>query len=162
MDKMEQLEFESIIQPILEIDEYLKLKEMRHHGITRFDHCERVAKFTYRFTKFFHLNYNEATFAAMLHDFFTTEVKKVNVYSKMARHPKIAVDNSSKYFELSDLEKDIILTHMFPVTVKPPKYLESWIVDFIDDVVALYEWGYSFRKEAIAVTTFLIHFIQIR
>lgn len=162
MNMINKMEYESIIQPVLEVDEFLKLKEMKHHGITRFDHSERVARYTYLITKKLHLNYYEATFAAMLHDFFTTEVKNVNVYSKMARHPKIAVDNSSKYFELSNLEKDIILTHMFPVTFQPPKYLESWIVDFIDDVVALYEWGFSFRKEAVAFTTFLIHLISLK
>ena len=159
---MKQLEYESIIQPVLEVDEFLKLKEMRHHGISRFDHSERVARLTYQITSFFHLNYREATFAAMLHDFFTTEVMKVNVFKKLSRHPRIALNNSSKYFELSDMEQDIILTHMFPVTFDPPKYLESWLVDAIDDAVALYEWGTSFGKEAIAFITFLIHFIQIR
>ena len=162
MNKMKQLEYESIIQPVLEIDEFLQLKEMKHHGISRFDHCERVARLTYRLTRLFHLNYQEATFAAMLHDFFTTEVKQLNVFQKLAKHPRIALNNSSKYFALSDLEQDIILTHMFPVTFDPPKYLESWLVDAIDDAVALYEWGTSFGREALTFTTFLIHFIQMR
>jgi len=162
MNKMKKMEYESIIQPVLEVDEFLKLKEMGHHGITRFEHSERVARYTYRITKLCHLNYREATFAAMLHDFFTIEVKKVNVYQKMAKHPRIAVDNSSKYFTLSDLEEDIILTHMFPITFKPPKYLESWIVDIVDDFVALYEWMFSFRREVATFATFLLHFLSLK
>ena len=162
MNKMKQLEYESIIQPVLEVDEFLKLKEMRHHGISRFDHSERVARLTYQITSFFHLNYREATFAAMLHDFFTTEVKKVNVFKKLSRHPRIALNNSKKYFDLSELEEDIILTHMFPCTIRPPKYLESWIVDLVDDGVALYEWGTSYGKKIATAAVVIAQFIQWR
>ena len=63
---------------------------------------------------------------------------------------------------MSELEEDIILCHMFPVTIRPPKYLESWLVDMIDDAVALYEWGFSFKKEIVTAMTVLIHFIQMR
>ena len=162
MDKMKTQEYQSIIQPALEIDEYLKLKDMKHHGISRYEHSLRVARNTYRITRALHLNYEEATFAAVLHDFFTTEVKKVNVFKKLSRHPRIALNNSKKYFDLSDLQEDIILTHMFPCTIRPPKYLESWIVDIIDDGVALYEWGTSYGKKIAAGAAVIVQFIQLR
>ena len=162
MNSIKYQEYQSIIQPALEVEEYLKLKEMGHHGITRFEHSMRVAKYTYAITKALHLNYYEATFAAVLHDFFTTEVKKVNVYKKVSQHPRIALNNSKKYFSLSPLEEDIILTHMFPCTLRPPKYLESWIVDAVDDVVALYEWSRSFGKEIATIATVILQFIQLR
>ena len=63
--------------------------------------------------------------------------------------------HSKKYFELSKLEEDIIIKHMFPVTFRPPKYLESWIVDLVDDVSAIYERIFTLRKELNAATTFL-------
>lgn len=34
--------------------------------------------------------------------------------------------------ELTPIEHDIIKKHMFPLTLVPPKYLESWIVCWID------------------------------
>ena len=44
---------------------------------------------------------------------------------------------------------------MFPVTFTPPKYLESWIVDIVDDVASIYERGSTISKELKAAFTFL-------
>ena len=147
-------EFNDIIKPYL-IDEFNELKNINHHGITRYNHSLRVAYYTYLVTKALHINYEEATIAALLHDFFTDEVDDEMSLFKLRRHPKYALNNASKYFYLTDLQKDIISTHMFPVTFTPPKYLESWIVDIIDDISAIYEKGYSLRKEISAATTFI-------
>ncbi len=155
MEKNNSLEFYDIIHPIICNQEFLKLKDIRHHGITRYDHCMRVAYFTYLVTKMLGLRYQEATEAAMLHDFFTDEVVEENGISRLRKHPNYAVINAKKYFHLSDMQEDIIRTHMFPVTFTPPRYLESWIVDFIDDLAALYEKGLSTKKELSAATTFL-------
>ena len=85
---------------------------------------------------------------------------------KLRRHPNHAVTNARKYFDLSDKQEDIIKTHMFPVTFTPPKYLESWIVDIVDDVAAIYEKTYSIKKEIQAAVTFMliliVNFIKMR
>ena len=147
-------EFNNIIKPYIN-NEFNELKSINHHGITRYDHSIRVAYYTYLVTRVLHINYEEATVAALLHDFFTDEVNDEMSIFKLRRHPKYAVKNASKYFYLTDLQKDIISTHMFPITFTPPKYLESWIVDIIDDISAIYEKGYSLRKELSAAFTFL-------
>lgn len=147
MEKYNCLEFDKIIEPILNIDKFHELSNVDHHGINRFDHSIRVAYFTYKVTKRMHLNYKEATEAALLHDFFVDEVDEESGIGKLRRHPGYAVMNASKYFDLSDLQVDIIKTHMFPVTFTPPKYLESWIVDIVDDVASVYERGYTIRKQ---------------
>ena len=148
-------EFYSLIDEYKNNSEFQKLKNVDHHGITRYKHSIRVAYFTYIITKLLHMNYEEATIAALLHDFFIDEVDNEMSIFKLRRHPKYAVKNASKYFYLSDLQKDIISTHMFPITFTPPKYLESWTVDIIDDVCAVYEKVYSIRKELTAAGTFL-------
>ena len=147
-------EFNEIIKPYL-IEEFDKLKDINHHGITRYDHSIRVAYYTYFVTKFLGFNYEEATVAALLHDFFTDEVENELGIFKLRRHPKHALNNASKYFYLTELQKDIISTHMFPITFTPPKYLESWVVDIVDDISAIYEKAYSLRKEISTATTFL-------
>jgi len=62
------------------------------------------------------------------------------------------------------MEKDIIETHMFPVaSVKPPKYMEGWVVCGVDKVVAMYEFlnNYSsifklkFKHASVIVSLFL-------
>ena len=156
------LEFQSLINPILKNPEFLKTKDKVHHGMTRFDHLIRVSYYSYYITKKLHLNYRETTRAALLHDFFLDETKKDSCIKKLQNHPEYALKNAKKYYELKDREEDIIRTHMFPVTLKPPKYLESWIVDIVDDVAGIYEKYRSSCNELKAATTFLcILFINV-
>lgn len=155
MKKYNDCEFFDIVNHILENEEFRKLDDIRHHGITRLNHCMRVAYYSYLITKFLGLNYVEVTEAALLHDFFTDELESKNMIVSLIRHPYIALDNSKKYFNLSMMQEDIIKTHMFPVSLVPPKYIESWIVDIIDDICAIYERFYSTRKELNAASTFL-------
>jgi len=148
-------EFYRIIKDILKLDEFKKLKNYNHHEGNRYDHCLSVAYYTYLVTKKLHLNYKEATRAALLHDFFTDEVKDLGSFSRLNKHPNVALENASKYFELTKLQKDIISKHMFPFTFIPPKYIESWLVNIIDNLVAISEKGYIKKKQLSAASTFL-------
>ena len=134
--KSNYYEFVDITQDILDNKEFNKLKEITHHGMNRYDHSFRVALVSYSITKSLRLDYTKTARAALLHDFFLEEnvgEKTSTRIKTLFKHPTYAVENSSKYFNLSDLEKDIITTHMFPISFKIPKYLESWIVDLVDD-----------------------------
>ena len=66
-------EFEKIVKDIVNHEEFIALKHELHHGISRFEHSMRVAKMTYQITKKAHLDYERATRAALLHDFFKTK-----------------------------------------------------------------------------------------
>lgn len=166
MNSYEDLEFERIVSPILEIEEFNQLKFITHHGITRYDHSMRVAYLSYKVCKALHLDYKEVTIAALLHDFFLDEVKHENEANKLRLHPGYAVKNASKYIDLTEKQIDIISTHMFPVTFTPPKYIESWIVDLLDDVAALYEKGYGIHRELrtsiYLLMLLVVNFVKIR
>lgn len=140
-------EFLEIVQPILDLEEFNNTKFQRHHGITRYDHSMNVAYITYVVTKNLKLNYKEATFAALIHDFFNDEVKDENGYKRLLDHPKHALKNAMRYFELTDLQKDIIAKHMFPVTLTPPKYKESILVSLIDKYSSINERVYSSLRD---------------
>lgn len=155
-------DFYYIIDDILKNKEFQKLKEVKHHGITRYNHLLRVAYYTYLITKKLNLKYVEATRGALLHDFFSDETKNDSSYNALINHPEYALKNASKYFELTTLEKDIIKTHMFPITKVPPHYKESHIVDIVDDVCSCYEKTYSIRKELKTATTFLFILISLK
>lgn len=166
MYKYNNYEFNRLIKPIIENDEFQLTKEITHHGITRYEHSLRVAYYSYLVTKLMRLDYKETTIAAMLHDFFINETSEDNAITKLIKHPNYAVENAKKYFELSEKQEDIIKTHMFPVTIAPPKYLESWIVDIVDDIAAIYERSHSVKKGLQAAATFMfvlmISIIKIR
>ena len=159
-------EFYSIVSHIISNEEFQKMDGILHHGISRLNHSLRVAYYTYKVSKALHLDYVDTTQAALLHDFFIDDVKDENAVGRLRRHPGCAVKNSLKHFDLNDKQIDIIKTHMFPVTFTPPRYLESWIVDIIDDIAAIYEKYYSVKKEVRAATTFLFvmlfNFIKMR
>ena len=54
-------------------------------------------------------------------------------------HPKTALLNAQEHFELSPLEADIILKHMWPLTIIPPKSVEGFIVSFADKYCSIAE-----------------------
>ena len=156
MNQYQDTEFFLLIQPIMENKEFQRTRNIDHHGITRMDHSLRVAYFSYKITKALKLDYEEVTPAALLHDFFLDEVEEENSISRLRKHPACAVVNATKYFSLSDKQIDIIKTHMFPITFTPPKYLEGWIVDLVDDFAAIYEKTYTVKRQINAATTFMI------
>lgn len=42
-------------------------------------------------------------------------------------------------FDLNDMEKDIIINHMWPVTIKLPRTKEAFILTLVDKYCATYE-----------------------
>ncbi len=139
MFKYNNKEFNEIIRNYVIHPKFQETKLYTHHGHTRYEHSLRVAYYTYKVTKKLHLNYKEATVAALLHDFFLDEVIEEKSYSRMRHHPKIALKNATKYFDINEKQKDMIVTHMFPITLTPPSYLEGWLLDIIDDIISIYE-----------------------
>lgn len=155
-------EFLNIVNDILDNKEFQKLKKIKHHDTDRFDHSLRVSYYSYLITKALRLNYKKTARAGLLHDFFLEENDKEKVSRRLdtlLKHPKFALETASKYYELSDLEKDIIISHMYPITMNPPKYLESWIVDIVDDFAAVYEKYSSVVYKFITISNFLIMFL---
>lgn len=158
----ENEEFYSIISDIIENEEFCKLKEIRHHGITRYNHSLRVSYHTFLITKKLKLNYKEATRAALLHDFFLDETDEMKTFKALRKHPYVALENAKKHFEITKLQEDIIVKHMFPITIKLPKHRESWIVDIVDDISSVYERTYSLSNEFKAAANFVFIFIMMR
>lgn len=78
----------------------------------------------------------------MLHDLFLYDWRKKRPDGKglhAFHHPRIALENSKKIFDLNKKEEDIILKHMWPVTLAFPKYKESYIITLSDKYCALLE-----------------------
>ena len=123
MTKKSKEEFNSIIQDIEEINKFNKLNTQLHHGITRYDHVKRVAKWTYKICRLFNMKKTvETTRAALLHDFYLDSDLEGNSVSRLGKHPEIALTNSLKYYDLDEVQQDIIKSHMFPCNLTIPKY----------------------------------------
>jgi len=145
-------EYNSIVEDILDNEEFLKLKDFFHHNSSIYEHAKIVSYLAYRLCKYLNLDYKSAARGALLHDFFLYDWRNHDLpdlakdkYHGVA-HPKIALNNALKHFRLNDLEKDIIVKHMWPLTLIPPKYQESYIVTFTDKYVASREFIDEFRR----------------
>ena len=154
MDKKYQLtEFFEIIKDIISNDTVRQMKNFRQHCNTScYQHCMQVAYYTYIACKKMRLDYVSATRAAMVHDLFLYDWRKkyrnVDLPGLHAFvHPKIALKNASKLFDLNDIEKDVISKHMWPVTFGFPKYMESYIVTIMDKYSACLETYYYIRNK---------------
>ena len=154
MDKKYQLtEFFEIIKDIISNDTVRQMKNFRQHCNTScYQHCMQVAYYTYIACKKMRLDYVSATRAAMVHDLFLYDWRKkyrnVDLPGLHAFvHPKIALKNAGKLFDLNDIEKDVISKHMWPVTFGFPKYMESYIVTIMDKYSACLETYYYIRNK---------------
>ena len=145
-------EFYDITKDIYTHDEFMKLKLHQHHNSSIYDHVMDVSYFSYRACKFLKLDYRSAARGALLHDFFLYDWRNHDVPDLPAEkfhgieHPKIAVANAKKHFNLNDIEEDIIRKHMWPLTLVPPKYKESFIVSFADTYLASKEFFDKFKQ----------------
>ena len=81
----------------------------------------------------FRSNFQEVAKAGLLHDYFIRD-PNISLNDKIKStftHPKLALKTANNNFNLSDMESDIIRTHMFPINLAVPKYAESWIVNIV-------------------------------
>lgn len=157
--EIQDAKYLELVKNILSNEEFNKLKDIEHHGTTRFSHSLRVSYFSYQVAKKLHLDYQEVARAGLLHDFFLSSPDRTlkERFLSTFIHPKYAVLNSCKYFNLTEKEKNIIESHMFPLYISLPKYAESWIVSSIDKVVGTYEFCQKFKyKFSYAANFFLI------
>lgn len=136
-------EFRAIIKDIVENDTVQQMRNFRQHYDTScFDHCYKVALISYIICKKLNLDYISAARAGMLHDLFLYDWRIREPGRKRFHafhHPRIALNNSLKIFSLNKKEQDIILKHMWPITVIPPKSMEAFIITFVDKYCALLE-----------------------
>ena len=133
--------YTSSIKDILGNPAVLSMKEYFHHGSTTcYMHCMYVSLLSYRITLFLRKRYAvETARAAMLHDFFLYDWHDPDSHegNHALTHPRTALINARKHFSLNDRESEIILMHMWPIAPRLPRYLETYIVSFVDTFCAI-------------------------
>ncbi len=158
------LQYMSIVNNILDNDEFLKIKQIEHHGISRYDHSIKVSYYSYKIAKALHLDYEQTAVGGLLHDFFLSPEDRTQKdrMKSVFTHPKHAVEMAKSQFELTKKEEDMIRSHMFPINLSVPKYAESWIVSMVDKCVATNEFAVKFRfRLKYAYNLFLLFAISI-
>ena len=133
-------------------EKFVETNNFVQHGFfSVYDHSINVARLSLKIANtinFKTINKNKLIRGALLHDYFlydwhsnndTKEEKKMKRLHA-STHPKRALKNALKDYELSGRERNIIESHMFPINPSiPPKCKEAWIVCFADKVCSLNE-----------------------
>jgi uncharacterized protein len=137
-------EFYKAVEDLIEHPVVLEMKNYPHHCDTScYQHCLNVAYYNFKICKVFGLDAKAAARAGMVHDLFLydwrlhAELTKDRFHAMT--HPKVALNNAKKYFELNELEQEIILKHMWPLTVVPPKSWEAFIIGMTDKYCGFFE-----------------------
>jgi len=166
LNKTDQDRFIEIVSEIAMKPEVMEMKKFIQHGdITTYDHCLHVAYRSFFLAKKFNLSIDEKSlvYGAMLHDFFLYDWHDKNYERKRLHgfhHPKTALHNAENLHELSEIERDIIIKHMWPLTLKFPKYRESYLVTFSDKICSLMEIYSSQNKNYFSVNSTGVFFLD--
>ena len=115
----------------------------QHGDCSVFEHCANVAYVSCMLFHQMHLDADleELIRGALLHDYFLYDWHNTKTChpAHAVYHPTVALHNAKKDYKLTQKEEDIILHHMFPLTILPPKSREAWMVCLADKICALTE-----------------------
>jgi len=134
-------EYKKIVKDIFRNVEFKKLYNIEHHGISRMEHSIKISYYSYKIAKKLGMDYVSVARGGLLHDFFLDgdERNGKEKFLDTFTHPKRALNTSMEYFNVNDIEKNIIVSHMFPIYISIPKYKESFLVNLVDKVIGCKE-----------------------
>ena len=152
--KVKSLSLSERVEDILNHEEYKQLASFTHHRpFTTLEHSIRVAQIAYnwsiRLERTIKLDTQAITRGALLHDFFLYDwhhMRPDGARWHGFRHPRIACQNAERCFSLSEKEKDIILSHMWPLTVRRPRSREAFLVMMADKMASIQEFRFKFKR----------------
>lgn len=116
---------------------------LQHGKVSVFEHSVGVARLCVLIALCLRIRVNRRALVrgALLHDYFLYDwhVKDPSHRFHGLTHARRALDNASRDFELGSIERDMISTHMFPLSSAPPRCRESVIIVVADKLCALCE-----------------------
>ena len=129
-------------------DQNPKVQQMRefiqHGDVTTYQHCKNVVLVSCWLNHRLHLGADETSLAvgAFLHDFYLYDWHNCSNITHWHgfKHARIARYNAETVFKLTDKEKDIIQSHMWPLNpTDMPHSREAALVCMADKMSSSYE-----------------------
>ncbi len=127
------------------VDEHVQaMKDIQQHTkyISRYDHSLFVAYIAHKISLRLGADAKIAARGGLLHDFEKHDKvrKSTSPFKMFFIHSKVAKSHANEVFFLNEVEQDIIVKHMWPMTPHLlPKYKESFIVNLADKYCAAME-----------------------
>ena len=139
-------EYMECVRDILNDPVFRSMDNYYQHGHTTCkEHCIRVSYMSYKMCRRYGWDYRRTARAARLHDLFLydwhTHARETGEHFHGFTHPRTAMENAQRYFQVTEMEKNMILRHMWPLTPIPPRYKEGYTIIFADKFCGLAEVG---------------------
>lgn len=143
-DLTQQTEYYDLVKDLLNDPNILELMNYKHHNsTTRFQHSLNVSYYNYLVCRKLHLDARAGARAGLFHDLFFYDRKEHTPVKGEGwhgvGHPKVAFFNTSELFSIDQREGDMIIKHMWPLTLSFPRYRESYVITFVDKFCAVAE-----------------------
>ena len=135
-------EYKMYISDLLQDEAVQSMEKYIQHGdVSCLEHSISVSYKGYLICRRLGLDYKSAARGGLLHDFFLYDwhITKLKIGLHGFTHPHTALENANERFKLDEIEKDIILKHMWPLTIRLPKYKESLIIVLVDKYCSMME-----------------------
>lgn len=139
-------ELQSYASDILHSPNFDSSKNNMQHGtISVKEHSIQVARQSVLISELLRVKHNRRDLVrgALLHDYFLYDwhhIDRENPHRLHGfHHPARALKNAEREYELTDIQKEIIIKHMWPLTVIPPMCREAWMVTAADKYCSFLE-----------------------
>lgn len=132
-------EYLEAVRDILANEKVKSMALIPHHDASILQHSLTVSQAAFVVAERYGLDARSVARGALLHDFFLYDWRKTKVKHHATGHAKTALRNARANFSLNEIEADIILTHMWPLSKRFYRYRESFIVSVMDKLVSAKE-----------------------
>lgn len=140
--------FDQLTCQLLSMPQFAQMAQYMQHGRTScLAHSIAVAYMSYWLCRKLHfqISYKGLIRGALLHDFFLYDWHEKDSSHRWHgfHHPQRALDNADELFALSRMERQIIISHMWPLTLRSlPTCRAAVLVCLADKVCSLAETLY--------------------
>ena len=147
-------QFFEIAEQVIGKARYDEMKQwISHSDITVYQHCIKVAYTAYRMAMRSGIpcDVRALVRGALLHDYYLYDWHDPNKGFRWHgfKHHRFALQNAERDFVLSKKERNIIYSHMFPLTFwAVPRCREAWLVTLADKKVATEETMLKYKKKS--------------
>ena len=153
-------EYMALVADLMATEDVQSLSEFKqHHYSDRLSHSINVSYRSFLLAKKWRGDTRATARAGLLHDLFHYDwrLEKMGEGTHAYVHPRVALRNARKLTDISPLEEDIIVKHMFGATIAPPRYKESYIVTLVDKYCACEEVVVPiYNKFKLKATSYLV------
>lgn len=134
--------YKDLIDSIVKTDKYQLMKKYyAHKNISCYEHSIRVCYSSLLFIEKYNIKCNIKSLikGILLHDYYLYDWHKNKPFTFHGlKHNYIALKNADKDFGLNKKERNIIYSHMFPLTFWTiPHSKEAWILIIFDKIEAI-------------------------